>query len=428
MYYESGARNSGSYGITLKGKGGTLVFEHKGTNLTSLPDKVIPVSNNVATSATKLQTPRTIWGQSFDGTGNVNGTLSEVGNIHFKVDNSYDIGSNDAASRYIYTHWLGARSGRKLELGANNSGFGQGLCLDTNLNVGIGTNSPAYKLHVVGDIYSTASIRTIYKDKAIILSDSDDPAWISAFAGQIIFDTGKAIRFGETDWNLNKWAGLKYTHSNKTIYLGIADGSAFTALSPQNDGTLKFPGITTITPDGGARIGGSGGSLYIGNANNSGWVYVQDMCSQSGMSNWSIEQNGTASFKSINVDNGIVSDVINVNHTAVINGNLSVNGLINNKGILPTNYEVNNKGAGCYVSADALCSGITAITDSIPVDKLSIVYTNNNGNSWTNYNISNDTKFKAYANVAGVDSLYLGSNVITGNTDAEKLAQIKRTN
>ena len=109
---------------------------------------------NVA-SATKLQTPRTIWGQSFDGTGNVSGSLSEVGNIHFKVDNSYDIGSDAAASRYIYTHWLGARSGRKLELGANNSGFGQGLCIDTNLNVGIGTNSPAYKLHVVGDIYSS---------------------------------------------------------------------------------------------------------------------------------------------------------------------------------------------------------------------------------------------------------------------------------
>lgn len=108
-----------------------------------------------ANSATKLATARTIWGQSFDGTGNVSGSLSEVGNIHFKVDDSYDIGSDAAASRYIYTHWLGARSGRKLELGANNSGFGQGLCIDTNLNVGIGTNSPAYKLHVVGDIYSS---------------------------------------------------------------------------------------------------------------------------------------------------------------------------------------------------------------------------------------------------------------------------------
>lgn len=112
------------------------------------------ISDNVA-SATKLATARTIWGQSFDGTGNVSGSLSEVGNIHFKVDDSYDIGSDAAASRYIYTHWLGARSGRKLELGANNSGFGQGLCIDTNLNVGIGTNSPAYKLHVVGDIYSS---------------------------------------------------------------------------------------------------------------------------------------------------------------------------------------------------------------------------------------------------------------------------------
>ena len=382
-------------------------------------------SDNVA-SATKLQTPRTIWGQSFDGTGNVNGTLSEVGNIHFKVDDSYDIGSNDAASRYIYTHWLGARSGRKLELGANNSGFGQGLCLDTNLNVGIGTNSPAYKLHVVGDIYSTASIRTIFKDKAIILSDSDDPAWISALAGQIIFDTGKAIRFGETAWDWNKWAGLKYTHSNKTIYLGIADDSVFIANSAQSNGTLKFPGITTITPDGGARIGGSGGDLYLGNGNNSGFVKVQDMCSQLNSSYWSITQNGSATFKSLTVNDVISCDSISVSKNAVIAGNLSVNGLINNKGILPTNYEVNNKGAGCYVSADALCSGITAITDSIPVDRLSIVYTNDNGNSWTNYNISNDTKFKAYANVAGVDSLYLGSNVITGNTDAEKLAQIKK--
>ena len=273
-------------------------------NIVSLPsnDGTLALTSDNVASATKLQTPRTIWGQSFDGTGNVNGTLSEVGNIHFKVDNSYDIGSNDAASRYIYTHWLGARSGRKLELGANNSGFGQGLCLDTNLNVGIGTNSPAYKLHVAGDIYSSSVIRS---------------------------------------------------------------------------------------------------------------------------DNWSIDQDGAANFTILNTKACIVAEgaaIVN----ASIYGSLSVHCLMKHEGILPTNYEVNNNGAGCYVSADALCSGITAITDSIPVDNLSIAYTNDNGNSWTNYNISNDTKFKAYANVAGVDSLYLGNNVITGNTDAEKLAQIKK--
>lgn len=371
--------------------------------------------DNVA-SATKLRTPRTIWGQSFDGTGNVDGTLT--------ITNS---GSDDPHIISTVSKWFHIVSKYKLVLyaGEYNSSQKDAINILSNHNVGIGVD-PSYKLHVKGDIYSSATIRTAAQNQAIMLTNDASPAWISALEGQVIFNTGKAIRFGETAWDWNKWAGLKYTHSNKTIYLGIADNSVFNANSAQSNGTLKFPGIKTITPDGGARIGGSGGDLYLGNANNSGFVKVQDMCSQVNSSYWNITQLGSATFKSLTVNNVINCDSISVSKNAVIAGNLSVNGLINNKGILPTNYEVNNKGMGCYVSADALCSGITAITDSIPVDKLSIVYTNDNGNSWTNYNISNDTKFKAYANVAGVDSLYLGSNVITGNTDAEKLAQIKK--
>lgn len=300
---------------------------------------------NVA-SATKLAAARTIWGQGFDGTGNVNGTI------------------------YI-----------------NNNNSSNGAI---RLNNDISAN-----------------------------------ARISAIDDQVIFNTGNAIRFGETAWDWNQWAGLKYNHSNKTIYLGIADGSAFNANTPQLDGTLRLAGIKTITPNSGARIGGNG-SLYLGDANNSGWVYVQDMCSQVNSSYWNIRQLGDATFRSLTVNDVITCDSIIVSKNTVINGSLSVAGLINNKGILPTNYEVNNKGAGCYVSADELCSGITAITDSIPVDNLSIVYSNDNGTNWTNYNVSNDTKFKAYANVAGVDALSLGGNVITGNNDAEKLAQIKK--
>lgn len=287
-----------------------------------------------------------------------------------------------------------------------------------------GTANVSGALSGATTISASNTISTTLQNGALKIGNKLTP--ISAIDAQVIFNTGAAIRFGETNWDWNQWAGLKYTHSNKTIYLGIADNSVFNANSAQSNGTLKFPGITTITPDGGARIGGSGGDLYLGNANNSCFVKVQDMCSQVNSSYWNITQLGSATFKSLTVNDVISCDSISVSKNAVIAGNLSVNGLINNKGILPTNYEVNNKGAGCYVSADALCSGITAITDSIPVTNVDIHYSNDNGTNWTKYNISNDTKFKAYANVAGIDSLFLGGNVITGNTDAEKLAQIKK--
>jgi hypothetical protein len=292
------------------------------------------ISDNVA-SATKLATARSIWGQSFDGTGNVNGTI------------------------YI-----------------NNSNSSNG----------------AIRLN----------------------SDISSNARISAIDDQVIFNTGNAIRFGETAWDWNKWAGLKYTHSNKTIYLGIADGSAFNANSAQMDGTLRLAGIKTISPNSGARIGDSGGNLYLGNANNSGWVCTQDICSQTNSSLWSIRQDGNAYFKNI------------YSGAATIYGNLSVDGLISNKGILPANYEFNNKGTSCYVSADALCSGITAITDSIPISNVDIHYSNDNGTNWTKYEMSNDNKFKLYANVTSLNQIYLGNNVITGNNDTEKLAQIKK--
>lgn len=190
-----------------------------------------------ANSATRLQTPRTIWGQSFDGTGNVNGTI------------------------YI-----------------NNSDSENGaIILNNNVNAN---------------------------------------ARISAIKDQVVFNTGAAIRFGATDWEYSDWAGLKYDTVANAIYLGIADGTVFNYYSnKRSNGTLKFPGITTITPDSGARIGGSGGDLYLGNANNSNWVKVQDICSHNGSNYWYIYQSGNAHFSNINVAG-----------TATINGNTTIGG------------------------------------------------------------------------------------------------------
>ncbi len=308
--------------LTLRLDFGTLLLN--GTDIHNI---------NVA-SASKLATARSIWGQSFDGTGNVNGTI------------------------YI-----------------NNSDSENGaIILNNNVNT---------------------------------------HARISAIKDQVVFNTGAAIRFGATNWEYSDWAGLKYDTVANAIYLGIADGTVFNYYSnKRSNGTLKFPGITTITPDSGARIGNSNGDLYLGNASNSAWVKVQDMCSQVDSSHWRIYQTGAAVFNSLTI-----------NSVTTIGDNLTVNGLIYNKGILPANYEFNNKGINCYVSADALCSGITAITDSIPVSNVNVQYSNDNGTNWTKYPMSDDMKFNIYASNAGLNQIYLGYNVITGNNDAEKLAQ-----
>ena len=56
----------------------------------------------------------------------------------------------------------------------------------------------------------------------------------------------------------------------------------------------------------GARISASGGDLYLGNANNAGWVMLQDVCSQSGSSYWQITAAGNATFGNV-LSNGYVT-------------------------------------------------------------------------------------------------------------------------
>ena len=218
-------------------------------------------SDNVA-SATKLANTRTIWGQSFNGTGNVSGALS----------------------------------------GATT-------------------------------ISASNTISTSLQNGALKIGNKSAP--ISAIDAQVIFNTGAAVRFGETAWDWNQWAGLKYTHSNKTVYLGIADGSVFNARNAQSGGKLQLKAIDKILFDSDSdsfqiHCDNINNYLRIGSSDNSGYVLVSDIgnwdtdgADGDGANNWYIYTDGSGSFKRIDCPSIYTANSItSPNKALLLSGNV----------------------------------------------------------------------------------------------------------
>lgn len=193
--------------------------------------------NGTSQYANQLYTARSLWGNSFNGTADVTGGLTVLGQtnqfgrgsgaseINFNTYSLY-VGTETTrdATSGLYTSgvaftsmmkyaggdnyinspqaWIGLRlydfpGSERADLvfatkegaGASNTGTDiptERMCISCLGNVGIGTSSPSYKLHVAGDIYATGDIMsqsaltvTSGNDNKIILDNTDSETYWS---------------------------------------------------------------------------------------------------------------------------------------------------------------------------------------------------------------------------------------------------------
>ena len=189
------------------------------------------VDSNVA-SATKLQTPRTIWGHIFDGSGNVDGDLYMGGATMLHTDGSD-----------TWLNYGGANDGKNLRLCGRElifqygrgDAFTRAMTITNGGNVAVGGTTADAKLHVHGNglLYNTLS----------------DTAWVS--------DTGQLI-IGSSGTNYHLGFGVA-SNGLAAIQGGNRGVGAISLLLNPNGGNVVIGGTTAnakLHVHGNAQIDG----------------------------------------------------------------------------------------------------------------------------------------------------------------------------
>ena len=281
----------------------------------------------------------------------------------------------------------------------------------TSSQVGINSNTTHdFTFYVGGNSYFS-NLVTVYTGNNLGIKIGNTN--ITAIDGSLIFQNNTALRFGSSEWDWNKWAGLKYVPSSKTIVMGLADSTNFVANAVQSGGTFLFTGMTSIDLNKTASIKNLavGGGIY--------WnPYVESAEDGSDAASITVIAGGVAGGTELRIQQqNDANDVINlvVNNSIFLNGKRAFRPF---DGWLRIN-EDSSFGAGIYTGTSLIRSD-----NQLQVgDNGNDFYANNSGNGYFRNTLGIagvNTNYKLYVN--GISYFYLpDSTVTTENNPAIKV-------
>lgn len=268
-------------------------------------DAALTASDNIAT-ATKLATARTIWGQAFNGSANVSGDMTGVGNVAMSgvlnLDNNKGITVKDTSGENLGV----------LNFNATN-----------DLHFGYYTANKGYNTYVAGN---NVIVRTVGLPERVRVT-SDGNVGIGTSAPERMLDVAGGVQFK--------------TNIDAVIKIPV-----------KSIGSGHAPGMHFYTNDGATRIGGVGG--YVSNPSSENYrSYIGwgdnpfDLNSSLTVSNSSITYKGNKVWHAGNdgAGSGLDADLLDGHHAGYKNGNLAlyinfpkITDLIS-QGLLRSDYE-----------------------------------------------------------------------------------------
>lgn len=136
-------------------------------------------------------------------------------------------------------------------------------------------------LNIFGVSYNGSAAKTVTTSTFV----SQLPEGTSTVTDGTMFITSQASDSGFADTNA---VNVPYKRKASCLWSYI-DSKVSSKYLPLAGGTMN----------GNARIGHGSGNLYIGNSGNDGWIYTQDIASQSGTDKWWVRESGAAHFGNV---------------------------------------------------------------------------------------------------------------------------------